>query len=111
MIFKLYEVLLPKVNAMTCEVWTPMNFVQKNSVVEANVTWPDLTSCNCWNRSEHMKIFNWLPMGYWKHHIRPNNIVVQKIVFCSLLQLLALSQIYVEIHPVIQTCLFKKSAL
>lgn len=101
------RVLLPKVDAMACE------YSCESCTEKAQCGWskPDLTwtqELSLLKQARMCKIFNWLPMAYWKHHLWPDNAVVQKVVLYSLLQLLGLFQVNVEIHPVIQTCVFIK---
>lgn len=96
------RVLLTKVNAMACE------YSCESCTEKAQCGWykPDLTwtwDLSLLKEARTHKTFNWLPMAYWKCHVWPDNIVLQKAILYSLMQLSGLSQMNKKIHPVKQT--------
>lgn len=98
---KLYEGFATKGQ---CDgLWILAWILCRKSTVWLRQIWPDLNSgaVTAKNRPKYIKKLNWLPAGYWKHHLWHKNIVVQKVILCSLMQFLALSQICEEIHLVI----------
>lgn len=96
------RVLLTKVSAMACESSCD------SCTEKGQCGWcrPDPTrtqELSLLKQARTRKTFNWLPMAYWKCRAWPDNIVLQKEILDSLLQLLGLSQMNMKIHPVKQT--------
>lgn len=96
------RVLLTKVSEMACE------YSCESCTEKSQWGWckPDLTRTqepSLLKQGRTHKTFNWFPMAYWKCCVWPDNIVLQKAILDSLLQLLGLSQMNMKIHPLKQT--------